>query len=72
MPGGIIALSRLDLAQFAYILYIVMAHHGPHGEVRPQGVHSASNMSAAFQAISDDTVDLMPGEERLGARRYRL
>lgn len=67
----------VDPARFAHILHIVMAHHGPHGEVQPRtpeawAVHFADNASATLRAISDDTADLMPGEERLGARTREM
>ncbi len=63
----------VDPARFAHILHIVMAHHGPHGEVQPRtseawAVHFADNASATLRAVSDDTADLIPGEERQGAR----
>ena len=65
--------AGVDPARFAHILHILMAHHGPHGEVQPRtpeawAVHFADNASATLRAFCDDTADLAPGEGRQGAR----
>lgn len=74
---GAAALMRhsagVDPARFAHILHILMAHHGPHGEVQPRtpeawAVHFADNASAFLRGVSDDAADLAPGEGRQGAR----
>ena len=74
---GAAALMRhsagVDPARFAHILHILMAHHGPHGEVQPRtpeawAVHFADNTSATLRSVCDDVCGLAPGEERQGAR----
>ncbi|WP_292517029.1 HD domain-containing protein [Methanoculleus sp.] len=65
--------AGVDPARFSHILHIVMAHHGPHGEVLPRtpeawAVHFADNASATLRGVCDDAADLEPGEERQGAR----
>ena len=62
----------IDPARFNHILHIVMAHHGPYGEIKPRtpeawAVHFADNASATLRSVCDDVSDLAPGEERLGA-----
>lgn len=65
--------AGVDPERFSHILHILMSHHGPHGEVQPRtpeawAVHFADNASATLRAACDDTADLVPGEERRGAR----
>jgi len=65
--------AGVDPARFAHILHILMAHHGPHGEIQPRtpeawAVHFADNASATLRAACDDTADLAPGEGKQGAR----
>ncbi len=78
---GAAALMRqsagVDPARFAHILQILMAHHGPHGEVQPRtpeawAVHFADNASASLRGVCDDAADLAPGEERQGARTRQM
>lgn len=64
--------DRVDPSRFAHLLHIVMTHHGPYGEVKPQtpeawAVHFADNASATLRATCDDVADLEPGETRHGA-----
>ncbi|HOB18693.1 MAG TPA: HD domain-containing protein [Candidatus Methanoculleus thermohydrogenotrophicum] len=66
--------AGVDPSRFSHILHILMAHHGPYGEVRPRtpeawAVHFADNASASLRGVCDDVADLAPGEERYqGAR----
>ncbi len=65
--------AGVDPARFSHILHILMAHHGPHGEVQPRtpeawAVHFADNASAFLRGVCDDAADLGPGEGRQGAR----
>ncbi len=65
--------AGVDPSRFAHILHILMAHHGPHGEVQPRtpeawAVHFADNASAFLRGVCDDAADLAPEEERQGAR----
>ncbi len=67
----------VDPARFSHILHILMAHHGPHGEVKPRtpeawAVHFADNASATLRSVCDDVRDLAPGEERQGARTWEM
>lgn len=69
--------AGVDPSRFAHILHIVMAHHGPYGEVKPRtpeawAVHFADNASATLRAVCDDTVDLKSGEERQGAQTRQM
>ncbi len=65
--------AGVDPSRFSHILHILMAHHGPHGEVQPRTpeawtVHFADNASAFLRGACDDAADLAPGEGRQGAR----
>jgi 3'-5' exoribonuclease len=65
--------AEVDPSRFAHILHILMAHHGPHGEIQPRtpeawAVHFADNASATLRASCDDVEDLAPGEGKQGAR----
>jgi len=69
--------AGVDPARFSHILHILMAHHGPHGEVQPRtpeawAVHFADNASATLRSVCDDVAGLSPGEERQGARTRQL
>jgi len=68
--------AGVDPSRFAHLLHILMAHHGPHGEVKPRTpeawtVHFADNAGASLRSVCDDVADLAPGEERYQGTRCR-
>ena len=61
--------AGVDSSRFDHVLHILMAHHGPHGEIQPRtpeawAVHFADNASASLRSVCDDVADLAPGEGR--------
>ncbi|NLA30371.1 MAG: HD domain-containing protein, partial [Methanomicrobiales archaeon] len=69
--------AGVDPARFNHLLHILMAHHGPYGEVKPRtpeawAVHFADNASATLRGVCDDAGGLAPGEERQGSRTRQM
>lgn len=69
--------AGVDPARFNHLLHILMAHHGPYGEVKPRtpeawAVHFADNASATLRGVCDDAGGLAPGEERQGTRTRQM
>lgn len=66
--------TGIDRSRFDHILHILMAHHGPHGEIQPVTpeawtVHLADNASASLRSVCDDVADLAQGEGRYRGTR---